>query len=224
MIVDSYLANITPVHRTKPKYVSTVKATLAPLLDVRAMLEGMGTAFDLDSATGNQLDILGEWIGFNRNIKAVIEGVFFEWNSPDASVGWNQGNWKDRYDSLYGISKLPDDAYRLMLRMKIAANTWDGTLDHLYDIWSILFPKNHIIIEDFQDMSLSVIFTGFNLSNIMRQAILLGLLPLKPMGVHISYAVVENTLGKLFAWNTGNETLSGWASGHWPKTINEEGA
>ncbi|EKC9589534.1 DUF2612 domain-containing protein [Escherichia coli] len=61
--MSKYTELITNYHATKPKFLAHVDLMTRPLIDVAAATRGLITAFDIDSAVGVQLDILGLWIG-----------------------------------------------------------------------------------------------------------------------------------------------------------------
>jgi hypothetical protein len=82
--------------------------------------------FDLDQAAGDQLDIIGLWVGVGRRVKTPPIGVYFSLDI--VSVGFDQGVWQGPFDPSMGITLLDDDTYRLLIRAKIGANHWDGTL------------------------------------------------------------------------------------------------
>ena len=89
--MSKYTDLITNYHAGKPKYVAHVDLSTRPLIDVSAATSGLVAAFDVDTAVGNQLDILGKWIGIDRTVAAPISGVFLEWDKE--RVGWDQGVW-----------------------------------------------------------------------------------------------------------------------------------
>ena len=82
--------------------------------------------FDLDNAVGAQLDAVGVRIGRSRLIPYALQGLFFSWGDP--ARGWGQGLWKGPYDVGTSLYQLDDDTYRRLLRAKILANCWDGTI------------------------------------------------------------------------------------------------
>lgn len=60
--VEDYLAHITPFHRGKPDFAATVEASVTDLADLQAFLHTLFDAFDIDTAIGVQLDVVGEWV------------------------------------------------------------------------------------------------------------------------------------------------------------------
>lgn len=216
MTLDEYLALITSEHTGKPKFEATVAAGVSPLAKVQAVLKSLITELDIDSAVGVQLDKIGEWVGRSRRIDTPLVGVYFAWDDL-ASSGWDSGVWKDIYDPDSGLVDLPDDAYRTLLKAKVAANNWDGTIPQAYEVWTAAFGTDtFLLIQDNQDMSMVVGIAGQPLS-IVEQALLTnGYIPLKPEGVRIEYYAVAPAAGPLFAFDVEpSGGAAGWDAGQW---------
>lgn len=216
--VDEYLELITSEHKDKPKYMTTVKRSLEPIVATQIFLLSLSEAFDLDKAIGKQLDAVGEWIGRSRRVDALITDVYFTWD--DDSLGWEYGVWKGQYDPDTGLVELPDDIYRLLLKAKIAANNWDGTISGAYEAWKIIFGNSAIIIQDNHDMSMVVGIAGIPLTPLWEALLTQGYIPLKPEGVRINYYAITDGGEKLFAWDVENsDALAGWEQAGWPREI-----
>lgn len=154
--MSKYTGLITNFHATKPLFYQHVDISTRPLIDISDTIKGLPTAFDIDFATGRQLDILGEWIGRNRSVAAPITGIFLEFDKN--RVGWDQGTWLGPYDTTYAMVDLTDDVYRIVLKAKIGINNWNGQNGTLDDILQTALKGTGIqmFIIDNQDMSVSV--------------------------------------------------------------------
>ncbi|WP_038367825.1 DUF2612 domain-containing protein [Bosea sp. UNC402CLCol] len=213
--VDAYLALITSLHAGKPKFEAMIKALVEPIVAQQAVMEHLPLDFDLDQAIGVQLDEVGEWVGRTRFVKVPIANAWFTWG--DATRGWGRGVWYDsRYDTPAGITRLDDDTYRTLLRAKIAANNWDGTLPSAKAALEILFPSGDtkIVVIDNQDMSITFGVAGIIPSALFIALLSQGYLPLKPEGVKANYRITTVD-GPLFGWGVNNEFISGWGTGAW---------
>ncbi len=155
--MSKYTDLITNYHAGKPKFFDHVDLSTRPLIDVSAATSGLITAFDVDTAVGEQLDILGRWIGVDRTVAAPISGVFLEWDKE--RVGWDQGVWLGPYQSTDALTYLSDDVYRVVLKARIGINNWNGQNGTLPDILETALAGTGIkmIIVDNQDMSISVL-------------------------------------------------------------------
>ena len=213
--VNDYLPLITTEHKGKPKFEATVKVAVAPACVIQNELAKFLPAFDIDTAIGRQLDTLGIWIGRARRISTPLTGIYFTWDET-ADTGWDSGVWKGPYDPDSGLVDLPDDSYRLLLRAKIAANSWDGSIPNAYAVWESVFPGSSISIQDNQDMSMSIGISNQILSAVDRELLVNGYIPLKPQGVRVNYYAVLPTEGKIFAWDVEeSDAFSWWDSGLW---------
>jgi len=154
--MSKYTELITNYHATKPLFCQHVDLSTRPLIDVSNSMNGLRRAFDIDTAVGEQLDILGQWIGRSRAVAAPIKGIFLEFDTD--RLGWDQGKWLGPYDASDGSVNLSDDVYRVVLKAKIGIDNWNGQNDSLQDIIETALAGTGIrmIILDNQDMTISV--------------------------------------------------------------------
>jgi hypothetical protein len=144
---DNYLALITPWNAIRPKFVATVAASVDPLVRIQGLLSELAQEFDLDEAVGVQLDAVGVRVGRSRKLTTPLRPFFFSWD--DATRGWDSGVWSGPYDTRYGISLLDDDTFRRLIRARILANVWDGTIPGQQAILDAFFvPGTLAFVED----------------------------------------------------------------------------
>lgn len=235
--INDYTGLITSEHGDKPKFVSTVKASVEAFVGLQNVLASISEAFDIDTAVGAQLDVLGLWIGRSRYVEKPITGVYFEWDG-DASLGWQVGVWQGVFDPSSGIVSLPDDHYRLLLKAKIVANGWSGSIQDAYAIWTSVFNGNAIFIQDNQNMTMIIGVVGQYLDALSLALLTQGYIPIKPAGVGIDFfAVLQDPEPRfMFMWDANYDIESaytdgfdldtpeiyfgGWDQGQWPKQIN----
>lgn len=218
---DTYSLLITSEHRDKPLFMAVVKALAQGPVDIQAIEAAFPTDYDLDVAAGVQLDAVGKWVGISRNLQVQLANVYFSWDDTPL-LGWDSGSWKGDFDPTTGIVSLPDDAYRGLIRAKIAANQWDGSIGGAQAIWDMVFAgAQTIILQDNQDMSMVIAFFGPPLTAIQQALLTGGYFPLKPAGVRINFYGVPANTGPLFAWDAdvSSTTLAGWDSGSWVQEI-----
>jgi hypothetical protein len=131
--------------------------------------------------------------------------------------GFDQGVWyQPQYDTPAGITRLDDETYRTLLRAKIAANHWDGTLPGAKRALEILFPNGEtsIIVIDNQDMTITFGVSGVIPSALFIALLADGYLPLKPEGVLADYRITTVS-GPLFGFDVENEFIAGFDTGAW---------
>jgi hypothetical protein len=181
-------------------------------------------AFDIDTAIGDQLDILGEYIGFSRRVEIIIERTYFnfdDYGDPDTdAIGMtdygdplvNQNSVFYRY--IYNeksFSDLADDEYRILLKLKIVLNHSDNTLYSAQNTLDLFFG-NSILLYDSKDMTIAY-YVGATTNYVLQIAMQEDLLP-RPMGVAISGVFLVSDPTAVFGFQDyahANGNLEGFA-------------
>lgn len=145
---DQYVALITSWHRGKARFTETVRASVGPVAEAQDAIAAIGSAFDLDTAVGVQLDTNGLYIGRTRDITYPVRGNYFALDDPDR--GLDVGVWRGPFDTIIGAFRLEDERYRRLLKAKTVANRQDGTLAGAQDVLDAYFtdPDTRVVIED----------------------------------------------------------------------------
>lgn len=213
-----YLAFITSYHRGQPRFAATVGASVEPQVAAQEFLASIAGAFDLDAAAGAQEDILGLWIGRTRNVETPLVGVYFSFDT--AGLGFDEGSWKGPYDPDAGLVALDDDTYRTLLRAKIAANNWDGTVPGAAAAIEPVFAGTGtlVFIQANQDMTMIIGLAGAYPTAVRRALLVGGYLPLKPAGVSVEYAITTADGAPVFGFDVENDFISGFDTGAWAAT------
>lgn len=206
-----YLKLLTSQHRDKPLFTAAVMALVDGILGTTNTTLDMPDDFDLDRAQGVQLDQIGLWVGIGRFVPSALIGIYFTWDSTEH--GWEAGYWRGPFDPLNGVTSVDDDTYRTLIRAKIAANIWDGTLFSMYGFWELVFGKHTIFIQDNQDMTMTLIYDSTKLTPIEVALLTGGYFDMKPSGVRVLYASLSSA--PLFAWDRNTATFKGWGQGEW---------
>jgi len=215
MILTDYLSLITSQHRDKDNFVAMNSFDVSPYQKMQTILDDIPNLYDVDLAIGVQLDTIGEWVGVSRRVNTPLTGVYFEWDNVDTMIGWDSGSWIGQFDSTTGLSFLPDDSYRRLIKTKIASNTWNGSITMAYDIWETIFTNSYIIIQDNQDMTMSIGIAGEKLGAVDQALLTGGYIPLKPMGVGVNYYMITTSAGAFFGWDIDVPAVRGWDVGQW---------
>jgi hypothetical protein len=217
MELNDYLNLIPASNVKKPKFVATITADVSVQIRVQQLLKSMLALFDLDAPpVGDQLDIIGQWVGVSRIIKTPISNVYFTWDS--ATLGWDYGTWQPSGDPGQ-VTALPDDAYLILIKSKIAANMWDGTTEGAYKVWDGLLSGTGItiLIEDFQNMTYAMGVVGDIIPPLTLALITGGYINLRPEGIKITDYFVGSA--PFFAWDTEADILKGWDEGKWATEV-----
>ena len=134
MNVNEYLDLKPSENYQKPLYMRFVEAVLQNVILLSVVNDSIYTAFDIDNAAGNQLDIIGELVGLNRLLS---------------------------YVPVNGTRQMDDDEYRLALKLKIARNEWDGKNGSIEGIYEDIFREDvHVYYKDEQDCSVTYSIVG----------------------------------------------------------------
>jgi Protein of unknown function (DUF2612). len=219
MADNPYLQRIASQHAQRPKFRALVDALTQPFALCNMASHDIAACFDLDTAVGVQLDQVGFWIGVGRRLRTPLENVYFSLDIE--GLGFDQGVWRGRHDPETGLTILPDDQYRTLLKARIAANHWDGTIPGAYRVWEVVFrnERSIIFIQDNQDMSMIVGIAGLPLNAVLQALLTGGYIPLKPEGVRIRYYAVGTAEGPLFGFDVHNDALAGFDTGQWAQIL-----
>lgn len=185
---DDYVGLITSEHRDKPKFSAMVALFSQGFVDLNNQLTGLVAKLNLDVASGDQLDILGKWVGLPRTLPYPVTNVYFSLDT--AGVGFDQGSWKGPTDPDTGIVTLDDGTYRIAIKAKIGANVWDGSYSQFVSIMSFVLAGTGITanVKDNQDMTMLVTLSA-KPPALLKALLVSGYLPLKPAGVQQTFII-----------------------------------
>jgi len=218
----------------QPKARATIDLLVSQAL-VNLLPNELVEAFNLDTATGSQLDILGEYIGLDRMVQSIIPRDYFtmdDYTAPLTAGAFGFTSYlnpvlnSDVSMYLYVFyaganNRLEDSEYRTLLKLKAALNSSQNSI---YDINTLLsgFFDGSIYCADQLDMTISY-FILPELSRIMTIAKNENLLP-KPMGVQISGLISVDSIDSIWGFtsytsNSGktigfSSYLTGWADSY----------
>lgn len=186
----SYYSNLLIAqYRTQPKMIATTQ-----LLVNQSLCDGLPqelqVCFDLDTAIGAQLNILGEIVGVPRNIYGLdLTHTFFGYTNyvgTPAAIGfgsytdspYSSSLFRSYFDSATYI--LTDFEMRTLIQIKIIFNnTFSSTKNIVAALWS-LFGYN-VIFKDNQNMTVDYYVVN-PYQNVFIAGQYLNILP-RPMGV-----------------------------------------
>lgn len=157
--IEYYQGLITSQYNNSVRFKAWLDVNLIKLNANSKVTDMLDSKFDIDTAIGKQLDILGELLGQPRSV---------------------------RFQPTDGTSPtLTDSVYRLVLKSKILLNQWDGMLSSIADEWGLLFPSSTFIVRDNQDMSMDIIISVT--TPLERDLLENGYIVPKPQGVRVNY-------------------------------------
>lgn len=139
-------------YKDKPRARDTIRELVGQLIADELPLQ-LQDAWNLDNATGAQLNVLGKYIGVTRFV----------------------------YD-FSGPVTLSDADFRTLIRIKIIQNNGGSSLADIQDLLFTYF-SGAIFVYDYQDMTMSYVFGAAIGSQQLAEVFVVGGFLPKPMGV-----------------------------------------
>jgi|GEM_PF-930121 len=154
--IGQYQGLLTSLYRPQPNFNAVIALFVEPFVNNQNVLAGLPALMDIDTAVGDQLDKIGQWVGLSRYITLPPQGQYFSFDIPGA--GFDEVPWFAPGDSPGTALTLDDLHYRLALKAKVLRNQWDGSLPAAYAIWDTLFSGTgyQISIQDNGDLTISL--------------------------------------------------------------------
>ena len=152
--VQYYLNRIESQHQVRPRFMRHTETLLDMVDGAYSVIHDMPDFFNLETATGKQLDVIGNRVGASRKVE----------------ITWS---------AFYG-NELDDDSYRAYIYSRIFRNHWDGTADTFEVVWDNTLGR--IMDADYidnQDMTATISVSG-HIPPIIMSMILAGEIIPKP--------------------------------------------
>lgn len=186
--LNFYLDLVTSEHSTKPKYMAWLTVLLTPLIDAIKINEDVKNSFNLNTAIGAQLDIIGKWLEQPRQVN-------FQPTDGSSSI-------------------LSDNYYRTVLKAKVVKNQWKGTISNFYSFWNVLFKGQplQIYLVDNQDMEPVAVIWSSSVDQMMQDLITNNYIVPKPAGLGLTVRRIDadTTFGFFGTEFTGFDTGTFW--------------
>lgn len=218
--LTDYTELLPSANADKPNFLAVLAAFLQPFVDEQNTLASIVDKYDLDTAVGVQLDVVGQWVGFGRRVAVPLAGVYFALDASD--VGLDQGVWWQPGDSLSELVSLDDETYRLMLKTKIAANYWDGSLTQLQEIFASFFavsPGTFSFVVDNFNMTMTIGISGVVPGLIFQTLFLNTHVPFPPAAVLSNVVITSQDGAPIFGLDIDNDYIGGLDHGAWAVAV-----
>jgi hypothetical protein len=200
-LVQYYINLLIIQYQNQPKARATIEAVISMLMLYDLMIS-VRDGYDLDTAVGRQLDIIGKYLGEDRTITGTTftreyfgfseygDVSPFDFNPyivygatpPDVQYR----RYEESSQSLYDLN---DDEYRQILRFKLVQNYSDASNQDIDDFLDAYFGSS-VIFTDRENMTISYIFQD-TVERLVTIAQSEGLLP-RPAGVGLSVSFVPD--------------------------------
>lgn len=158
-------------YHEKAKAIATIQAQVTPIIMDQLPI-AVQDAFDIETAIGVQLDVLGDYVGASRNTY-----------------------------TLTGPISLDDDDFRQLIKMVIIKNNSGSSLATIQNLLAAAFP-GQIFVSDNQTMGLNyVLVESLGTSDLLEVIVAGGYLP-RPMAVEVSATIVPAHDNPFFGFRT----------------------
>lgn len=145
MHTEDYLNLIINQHRTKPKFKNTVQVSIEPILDCIEVLKNLHEKFDLDTASGDQLRMLAEWVGAPTVVPDSVALPFFGFRDQPESLTFGEtddpevgGYFRETGMNSFRGETISPQQLPNVIKAKILLNHCDCTLDDAFEICKLL--------------------------------------------------------------------------------------
>lgn len=170
-LIDYYAKLLILQYREKPKAFATIQTLVTPVIMDQLPL-AVQDAFDIDTAVGVQLDVLGKYAGVSRTA----------------------------YD-FTGPITLDDDDFRTMIKIAIIKNGFGSSLSDIQNlIWQ--FFEGALLVFDFKTMRMGYFFDSAIGSRPLAEVFVKSDFLPKPMGVQLSALIYSNNINSFFGFRT----------------------
>lgn len=132
-----YTTLVTSEHQ-KPNFLAWLATLANGQSDTTTLIQSLPSLFDIDNAVGQQLDIVGQWIGFGRQVSVVLSVGYYGFADDPTALGFGElgnpaagGRYIEIGESGTSGAILQDPEYRTVLKAKIIQNQYGGTIGEL---------------------------------------------------------------------------------------------
>lgn len=215
-IIDYYLNLLILQYKDKPNIRGTISALVDSAIAENILFD-VRDAYELESASGSQLDVIGKYVGVDRFYEGlVLTGTFFGFalNAGDTGdplvTGFatesdfetKEGRFLLQSDTLGSTLSLGDEDFRTLIKLKIITNNINHSQEAIDDSLFQFFGNDIIAYtSDRMDMTL---VTDTSFKAILRVALEKDVIP-RPMGVGLNYFIIRDQPFFGFALN-GDDT------------------
>ncbi|UPW35887.1 DUF2612 phage-associated domain-containing protein [Pseudomonas phage EM] len=198
---------VTEQFKEKPVFDRFLQVLLSGKFDIQNALEDLQTLRSLDTATGKQLDIIGDIVGRPRGL--VFQEIFKYFGFSGTQRAGSFGSLSDptvgspwySLGAPTGNAREPsDEEYRMILKAKIIKNRTNSTPEQVIEAYKFVFGVPEVFLEEYAPASVRI-GIGKILTNVERSLLfdLGGAGALLPKTIGVNYTHTEFQAGRVFA-------------------------
>lgn len=110
----------------------------------------------IDTAEGAQLDGIGTIVNQPRQIADAIQIAFFGFQEQDNALGFEQGRFRDYWETWLQSANLSDPEYRKILRLKVFKDVSSGTAEDTIVSIRRIFDAPYVVLSEIGNAKISV--------------------------------------------------------------------
>lgn len=198
---------VTEQFKEKPVFDRFLQVLLSGKFDIQNALEDLQTLRSLDTATGKQLDIIGDIVGRPRGL--VYQDIFNYFGFAGTERAGSFGSLSDptvgapwySVGAPTGNAREPsDEEYRMILKAKIIKNRTNSTPEQVIEACKFVFGVPEVFLEEYAPAAVRI-GIGKILTNVERSLLfdLGGAGALLPKTIGVNYTYTEFQAGRVFA-------------------------
>ncbi len=137
---------------------------------LQAIIEALGEELDeleqafsdlrdkrwIDTAEGAQLDGIGTIVNQPRQIADAIQIAFFGFQEQDNALGFEQGRFRDHWETWLQSVNLSDPEYRKILWLKVFKDVSSGTAEDTIVSTRRIFDAPYVVLSEIGNAKISV--------------------------------------------------------------------
>jgi len=214
LFVDSYKKLLIVQYADKTNANAHVGLFLSEFEKVYNLVNSFDKAFDLDTAVGKQLDIIGKIVGINRQVPFAVPKNYFgfaghlnAYPMDDKFLTVITYPMRDKFEIPYSSSELNDNTYRFFIKAQIIKNYSKATMidtNNLSIQNAVDYPfNNKAYMTDNKNMTMNIYINNtfdFNMIQYINQ---LDIIP-RPQGVRYSN-IISYVESETFGFNPNNK-------------------
>lgn len=158
--------NYNQYHR-KPKFEAWLDIRHKTGEQIDEAADKVARSYDIDTAKGHALDVIGRIVDINRDFINHIELEQFQFGD-DSEFG--DENVCFSADSVAGDAQMSDDLFRLLIKAKILKNNREATIEDIIEQMTLLVDAYFVRINNPEDMTFSIEFAA-ELTPLQRYAL-----------------------------------------------------
>lgn len=140
-------------YQGKPKALATIKMIEDEFTQSFIDLYRIQDVLSIETATGDQLDLVGKHVGQSRIVNGYTLRQFFGFKNAKNALGFSKefdggGQWYRLRDPLADSVRLSDDDYRFLIKCRVIKNYQLGTVPNIIEACQFVFGDGCKVVDN----------------------------------------------------------------------------